>query len=141
MSAIIAEKIYHHLAENKLIPVEQKGCRKESRGTKDQLLIDKMILKNCKQRKTNLCVTWIDYKKAYDSVPHSWILKSLDMLKVNRELIGFIGHAMEKWNTRLTISGEEIGQCKIRRRVFHGDSLSSLLFIISSHDTFKSDPA
>ena len=27
---------------------EQKGCRKNSQGTKDQLLIDKMVLNDCK---------------------------------------------------------------------------------------------
>lgn len=131
LSSIIAEEIYQHLDHYKLIPVEQKGCRKESRGAKDQLLIDKMVLKDCKQRKTNLYATWIDYKKAYDSVPHSWILKSLELMKVNREVIRFLSMSMEKWNTQLMINGEEIGQCKIRRGIFQGDSLSPLLFVIS----------
>jgi len=131
LSAIISEEIYKHLAQNNLLPVEQKGCRKESRGTKDQLLIDKMVLKNCKQRKTNLFVTWIDYKKAYDSVPHSWILKSLEMMKVNRGTVKFISEAMLKWKTRLTVNGVEIGQCSIRRGIFQGDSLPPLLFVIA----------
>ena len=28
----------------------QKGCRRKSRGTKDQLLIDKMVMRSCKRR-------------------------------------------------------------------------------------------
>ena len=52
----------------KLWPEEQKGCRRGSRGTKDQLLIDKTLLKDWD---TNLSTAWIDYKKAYDFVPHS----------------------------------------------------------------------
>ena len=43
LTGIFADKIYDHLAENDLLPDEQKGCRKNSRGTKDQLLIDKAI--------------------------------------------------------------------------------------------------
>ena len=44
--AIIAESMLNHLENNGLIPDEQKGNRRKSRGTKDQLLIDKMILRN-----------------------------------------------------------------------------------------------
>ena len=44
MIAIIAEAIQNHLEQNGLIPEKQKGNRRKSRGTKDQLLIDKMIL-------------------------------------------------------------------------------------------------
>ena len=35
----------NHLENNSLIPDEQKGNRRKSRGMKDQLLIDKMILR------------------------------------------------------------------------------------------------
>ena len=31
-------------------------------------------------RKKNLAVAWIDYKKAYDMVPHSWVVECLDMV-------------------------------------------------------------
>ena len=40
ITAIIADAIQNHL-----IPEEQKGNRRNSRGTKDQLLIDKMKLR------------------------------------------------------------------------------------------------
>ena len=65
MTGTIAEHIYEPLEENGLLPEEQKGCRKQSRGTKDQLLIDKAVLKDCKERHTNLTMTWVDYRKAY----------------------------------------------------------------------------
>ena len=40
LTGIFALKIYDHLHSNNALPFEQKGCRKHSRGTKDQLLID-----------------------------------------------------------------------------------------------------
>ena len=77
MTAIIANAIQNHLYN--FIPEEQKGNRRNSQGTKDQLLIDKMILRNTRRRKTNLHVAWIDYKKAFDSLPHSWVAKCLEI--------------------------------------------------------------
>ena len=70
MTAIIADAIQSHLYKYNLIPEEQKGNRRDSWGTKDQLLIDKMILRNSRQCKTNLHVAWIDYKKVFDSLTH-----------------------------------------------------------------------
>ena len=73
ITGIAADEIYNHLEENDLLPEEQKGCRRNSRGTKDQLLIDNAVMKNCRRRKVGLNMVWIDYRKAYDMVPHSWI--------------------------------------------------------------------
>ena len=129
MTAIIAEAIQNCLEQNGLIPEEQKGNRRKSRGTKDQLLIDKMILRNAKRRKTNLHVAWIDYKKAFDSLPHSWITKSLEMLRVSSNIRQLLKTAMSSWNTLLTVNGQILGQVNIRRGIFQGDSLSPLLFV------------
>ena len=74
-SGMLAEEIYEHLEGKNLFPHEQKGCKKKSRGTKDQLLIDKTVLRNCKNRKVNLAMAWIGYRKAFDMIPHSWILE------------------------------------------------------------------
>ena len=45
---------------------------------KDQLLFDKMIIKNSKSGK-NMSVTSIDYKKAFDMIPHSWLIECLQI--------------------------------------------------------------
>ena len=48
MSGIIGDEIYGNLEKNSLLQNEQKDCRRGYRGTKDQLLIDKIILRNCR---------------------------------------------------------------------------------------------
>ena len=82
LTGILAEELYEHLEKTNSLPWEQKGCRKGSRGTKDQLLIDKMIVKDWKRWLTSLAVAWIDYCKAYDMVPHCWIQKCMEMFRV-----------------------------------------------------------
>ena len=78
LTEVIAEEMYNYLEREKILPEEQKGCKRGSRGTKDQLLIDKTVLKDCKKRYTNLSMAWIDYKKAYDLVPHSWVNECME---------------------------------------------------------------
>ena len=73
--------------DENLIPKEQKGCYRGSKGCKDQLPISKAILQECKRRKKNLRMAWIDYQKAFDRVPHSWIIKSLELIGINNKFI------------------------------------------------------
>ena len=39
LTGLIADQIYRHLDQPKLLPEEQKGCRKGSRGTNDLIFI------------------------------------------------------------------------------------------------------
>jgi len=41
-----------------------------------------MILENFKKKNRNVSTAWIDYRKAFDSVPQDCILKTLDLYKI-----------------------------------------------------------
>ena len=97
MTGTIAESIYNFLDVNDKLSVEQKGCKKENRVTKDQLLIDKTILHDCRKRHTNLEMTWFDYKKAYEMVPHSWILESLELVQLSDNILEFANRVDLMW--------------------------------------------
>ena len=130
LTGMIADNLYGYLEREKTLPDEQKGCRRESRGTKDQLLIDKAILKDCRKRHTNLAMAWIDYRKAYDMVHHSWISECLKMFGVAENVKKFLEDSMSKWKLELSSSGEILGDVQVRRGIFQGDSLSPLLFVV-----------
>ena len=34
-------------------------------------------------------MAWIAYQKAFDRVPHSWIIKSLELIGINNKVISF----------------------------------------------------
>ena len=131
LTGIIAEEMYTYLERENLLPEEQKGCKRGSRGTKDQLLIDKTVLRDCKKRHTNLAMSWIDYKKAYDFVPHSWICECMEMFGVAENVRTFLERSMNQWKLSLTSSGEVLGYVDVKRGIFQGDSLSPLLFVLS----------
>ena len=94
-----------------------------------------MIIEDCKKKKKNLSMTWIDYRKAYDSVPHSWILKTLQMYRFNEKLIKFLRTSMSNWKTTMKLSYNDgcitTDQIKIKRGIFQGDSFSPLLFCLA----------
>ena len=80
-------------------------------------------------RKKNLAVAWIDYKKAYDMVPHSWIVECLGMVGVSEQIKLLLSERMKAWRVDLTCNNQSLGRVDIKRGIFQGDSLSPLLFV------------
>jgi hypothetical protein len=95
--------------DENLIPKEQKGRCSGTKGCKDQLLISKAILQECKSWKKNLSMAWIDYQKAHDRVQHtsSWRLKSLGLIGINNKVISFTNKVMPNWRTRMCLHAEQ----------------------------------
>ena len=135
LTSVITDRLYSYLEKEAIMTPEQRGGKKDCYGCKDQFMINNAVLENCKKRKKNLSTAWIDYKKAFDSVHHSWILKCLQMYKIHPVLITFIEESMSQWKTNMTLvhkeGGLETGPISIKRGIFQGDSLSPLLFTMS----------
>ena len=135
LTSVITDRLYSHLEKEAIMTPEQRRGYKDYYGCKDQLMINNVILENCKKRKKNLSTAWIDYKKVFDSVPHSWILKCFQMYKIHTVLIAFIEGSVSQWKTNITLVHKEgvleTGPIRIKRGIFQGDALSPLLFTMS----------
>jgi hypothetical protein len=120
--------------DENLIPKEQKGGCNRTKGCKDHLLLSKAILQECKCKKKSLSMAWIDYQKAFDRVPHSWIIKSLQLIGINSKFIAFTKKVMTYWRTHMRLHAGngliETEDIKIQCGIFQGNSLSPLLFCI-----------
>ena len=114
-------------AEPKVSALRRFYC---SRGTKDQLLIDRAVRKNCRRRKVGLSMVWIDYRNAYELIPCPWIKKSMETCGVADNISHLLCKNMESWKTILMLGNEELDRVNIQRGIFQGDSLSPLLFVI-----------
>ena len=101
-----------------------------SRETKDLLLIDKVLMLYSQRKYKNLNMALIDLCKAYDSVPHDWLLKCLNLFRVHKNTCSLIAQSMLYWRTTLTCCGAVLGDVEICRGMFQGDSLSPLLNIV-----------
>eukprot|EP00106_Octopus_bimaculoides_P012799 XP_014780241.1 PREDICTED: uncharacterized protein LOC106876265 [Octopus bimaculoides] len=122
LSAEIAEEMYKFLVDNGILSMEQKCCGRKCKGTKGQLLRDEMVMPDCKRCRTNLGMVWIDYHKAFDMIPHSSIIESLDMFRIAGNVIYF-QRSMESWKTELTSCGQSLGTLRLKRGVFQEDTL------------------
>ena len=76
-------------------------------------------------------MAWTDYRKAFDSVLHSWVLKVLDFFKVSLVLINFLRINMPMWETTHQNGNFKSNPKKINSGIFQGDSLLLLLFCLS----------
>lgn len=135
LTAALSDRMYSYLITNTILPAEQKGCKKASRGCKDQLLVSKMVTSIARKYKRNLSLAWVDYKKAFDSVPHTWITTVMDLYGINLTIVNFVKAAMRTWRTQMSLFHSEgfiqTNEITIKRGIFQGDSLSPLLFCIA----------
>ena len=74
---------------------------------------------------------WIDYKKACDMVPHSWIKECLQLFGVAENIKTLLVNCMEKWRVMLCARNSELGEVDITKGIFQGDSLSPLMFVLA----------
>ena len=56
LTGVITDEIYAHLDQQKLLPEEQKGCRKGSTGTNDLFYTDRVVIKEVTSRNKNLAM-------------------------------------------------------------------------------------
>ena len=75
-------------------------------------------------------MAWVNYCKAYDSVPHSRILECLNMFGIAEKVKVFLKASVVNWRVDLTACGEDLGSVDTKRGVFQGDTVCSLLFVL-----------
>ena len=80
-------------------------------------------------REKNLAIAWVDYKKAYDMIPHCWVIECLDMVGVSEKIKHFLSKIIKAWRLDLTCNNKSLGGVGIKREIFQGDSSSPLLFL------------
>ena len=106
----------------------------------EELLINKSILSKVRRKKRNLLTIWLDYRKAFDSVPHDWIIKALQLAKVPKNLVKSIKRLTKQCATILNLRGEDRSvpsdEIHYAIGIFQGDSLSIIVYSLSKSAIF-----
>ena len=89
----------------------------------------------CRRLKRRDEIYILDYKKAFDSVPHEWLLYALQLAKVPAQLIEAMKHLTNQWGPTLHLKGKTetiiSDIIKFLKGIFQEDSTSVLLFILT----------
>ena len=130
---ILNHFLQDHCETNNIITPEQVAAKKSSWGCADQLLINKEVMDEVRRGRKNMFCLWLDYRKAFDSVSHPWLIKSLQLAKVLPILINAIEKLTRTWATNAYIKTDkenvESGRINYKRGILQGDALSIILFL------------
>ena len=136
---LITAVINHNLpkieASQNMLQLDQRAGKPGSMGCTDNLLVDRMVLEDAQFNLKNLTCTWVDLKKAFDSVSHPWLFRCLDCHGVHVVLMDFIKNIVKIWEISIEINTknekEKIETIKVNCEILQGDSFCVTLFIMS----------
>ena len=66
---------------------------------------------------TNLSVSWIEYTKAYDMVPYTWIFHRLKTFKFANNTRNVIEKPMKSWKVKYASWVETLGEVNMNREI------------------------
>jgi hypothetical protein len=129
MTSCIKVIIYDHCQKLNILNEEQKGCVKECFGCKEQLIIDTVIMEQVRKNNRNIYTAFIDYKKAYESVPHSWLIKILKIfnsyLRYKCKKLSFIARTGLKYDRG---TREYFKRCECNKGTFYTYVLQHFIY-------------
>ena len=121
-------KVSQELVENRgLLAENQLGTVRRVQSAKEQAMINIAIHKF---NKNSLKTTWIDVKKAFDSVDHDYLINCIEKLNLPSWIQKFLKSITCRWKLNIRFNNEDLMQKKVERGILQGDSLSPLLFVL-----------
>lgn len=126
---IIHDHLTAHLINNNLISDAQHGfVKKRSSLTQQLTFLDNLTYKYDKNLTCD--VIYLDFSKAFDSVPHKKLLYILQHLKLNSSTLNWITHFLSNRTQQTIVDGSLSKSAGVVSGVPQGSVLGPLLFII-----------
>ena len=131
---LLQTRIERTLDENQ--PREQAGFRKGYSATDHLQALNQMIEK-LNEYNLPLCIGFIDYEKAFDTVEHFAIFEALRKTNVNETYINILQNIYNQATARVHLDKLVSTEFPIHRGVRQGDPLSPKLFTAVMEEVFK----
>ena len=119
----IRPKIDHHLRRN------QNGFR-VGRTTVGHILALRRLIEGVKANNLPAVITFIDFKKAFDTIHRGKMLKILNAYGIPNQIVSAIGRMYENTMARVISPDGETDLFEIAACVLQGDTLAPYLFVI-----------
>lgn len=137
LTGFVTAYLQKYVTERCVLATEQRALQKGVWGCTHALLIDQTLIADAQnQNQWPISVGWIDYAKAFDSVPHSYINWLFRVVQVPKPLRRFLKCLMNSWKVKYEAKSpkgktERSSFLRIRSGVLQGDSFSPLLFCLA----------
>lgn len=133
MTALLNRLILKYVEQGKIIPREQRALKPGEWACKHAMILDQAIAQDSIWRRKEIMTAWLDYRKAFDSVAHQYLIWLFKAMNLPPEIQTLLIRAMKHWKTSYQICGNKKKSPKIAylNGIFQGDSLSPTLFAIS----------
>jgi len=100
------------------------------RSVMDNIRCNMFLKKHCERRKVDAVLISLDAKKAFDSVDHNYIRKTLENYGFGPVFISYFNTLYNDITARVLVNGFFSETIKIERGVKQGDALSCAIFIL-----------
>ena len=103
--------IDNHLKHLEFLQRGQREAKEGISGCVDNLLINKLVLEDVKEKRRNMACAWVDVRKAYDSVDYNVLEKVLEIHRFPKTLILIIMKLATRCSITL-VAKTRTGICK-----------------------------
>ena len=133
-AAILNKRLLNFVTENKILSEAQLGFIPGNRTSDAHIIIHNLIRRYCHNRKKMLYSCFVDFKKAFDSIPRDKLFEKLKRYGVKGKFFNSIKNMYINDSCKIKIDGCLSEEIKPNQGVRQGCVLSPLLFNIFMAD-------
>ena len=133
-SRVITNRLEHRLDDFQ--PPEQAGFRR-GYSTIDHIHTLRQVIQKTEEYNLPLCLAFVDYEKAFDSVETWAVLESLQRCRIDYRYIEVLKCLYNNATMSVRVQEQSTKAIPLRRGVRQGDVISPKLFTAAMEDAFK----